>query len=81
MPEGSQLCQEAKTKLDLERSMEDVIRRGGATAAHAQNNIHHKEQKTVSAMGDISNTMLNTYLRLIHNSQDKVVLTFGPTLL
>lgn len=36
MPEGSQLCQEAKTRLE-NRSIEHARKRGGATVAHATN--------------------------------------------
>lgn len=74
--------------------MEHVRKRGGVTVAHATNKhtpVQHKHtimsEKTngnhniVTAVGGKSNTMLNTSLRLIENSQNRAALTFCLTLL
>lgn len=86
MPEGSQLCQEAKTRLETDQwstSGKEVEQQWPMPQTH------HNEQKTnglnntVTAVGGKSNTgtMVNTGLGLINNSQNRAALTFCLTLL
>lgn len=45
MPEGSQLCQEAKTRLETDQ-WSTSGKRGGATAAHAKQTYTHSNTNT-----------------------------------
>lgn len=93
MPEGSQLCQEAKTRLET-----DQWSTSGKEVEHQwpmpQTNIHPSKHKhtimskktngnnnLVTAVVGKSNTMLNAGLGLIENSQNRAALTFCLALL
>lgn len=82
MPEGSQLCQEAKTRLETDQwstSGKEVEQRRPVPQTNIypsidKHNIMSKKtnenNNIVTALGGKSNTMVNAGLRLIENSQN-----------